>query len=295
MRYVYSTVRFVPDPFRDESVNVAAIVGSDLTSEWDIVQVSNLKRARSLAERPVTVKAVADFVEGIAEQLDPYSGSMGDADWGVDAAAGGFVPSESWLTALSHGSRGVVQVGPPLPVAAESIQAAINSVVARQLVDPTSNRQPYQTRARARSTARDSFFHAGLVRGQNLFESVTIEAARAVERIDFAVVNGKALQLTQAWSFQLPRQEELEERVKAWGWSLSRLRDAGGFTHLDGRRVEIPADVEIDVVLIEPAEGDSRALETATSVFDSLSIRRSSVDATDELAERAATLLDQAS
>ncbi len=45
MRYVYSLVRFVPDPARGEFVNVGAIAGSEDGAEWQIRQVENTVRA----------------------------------------------------------------------------------------------------------------------------------------------------------------------------------------------------------------------------------------------------------
>ena len=51
MRYVYSLVRFVPDPARSEFVNLGAIVGSEEYSEWESRQVENPKRARDIDER----------------------------------------------------------------------------------------------------------------------------------------------------------------------------------------------------------------------------------------------------
>ena len=45
MRYMYSVIRFVPDPIRGEFVNVGVLAGSDESSEWDLRMVESLKRA----------------------------------------------------------------------------------------------------------------------------------------------------------------------------------------------------------------------------------------------------------
>src|SRR5262245_41510303 len=110
MRYVYSLVRFVPDPFRGELVNVGAIVGSEATGEWDIVQVSNMRRARAIQEHVSYVKAVADFMDHYGALLDPWSGSTGDGEDSDPAEGGGFMPTEGWLTEMYATNRSVVQL-----------------------------------------------------------------------------------------------------------------------------------------------------------------------------------------
>ena len=51
MRHVYSMVRFVPDSARGEFINVGANVGSEESSEWQVWQIENPKRARFIDER----------------------------------------------------------------------------------------------------------------------------------------------------------------------------------------------------------------------------------------------------
>lgn len=71
MRFVYSIVRFVPDPARGEFVSVGAIVGSEESSEWQYRQVENPARARALDERQ-TLDAVWSFLDRVGRQIDDY-------------------------------------------------------------------------------------------------------------------------------------------------------------------------------------------------------------------------------
>ena len=45
-KYIYSVLRFVPNPASGEFVNIGAIVGSDENGEWELRTVENAKRAR---------------------------------------------------------------------------------------------------------------------------------------------------------------------------------------------------------------------------------------------------------
>lgn len=292
MRYIYALVRYVPDPFREEFVNVGAIVGSEQTGEWEIFQVSNLQRARALQERPKTILAVSDFIDHYASMLDPWTSGLVDESDDPEP----FIPTENWVHELHQANNTVVQLSTPLPVGAESLDDAIHAVTSRFLVDPARQHIPYRKRTHARTVARELYVQRGIKPGETLFEAVLVRTERASERLDFAVVNGKALQVTQAWSFQLPRQDELTERIKAWGWSLSRVRQHGGFIDLDGRTVEVPERIDIAVVYVPPMEGTSSpALDAARGVFDDLEIRGAPIDDAEEVADRAAALLGSVS
>jgi hypothetical protein len=45
MRYVYSVVRYVPNPASGEFVNIGVIAGSDETGDWSLRQAGNQRRA----------------------------------------------------------------------------------------------------------------------------------------------------------------------------------------------------------------------------------------------------------
>ena len=88
---------------------------------------------------------------------------------------------------------------------------------------------------------------------------------------DFAVHNGRVVQLVQCWSFQLPNQVELAEEVKAWGWVVSELKRHGGELMVDGSEapILIPSDLEIAAVYVAPTSAQpSPAFIEAQAVFE---------------------------
>ncbi len=286
MRYTYSLIRFVPDPFREEQVNVGALVGNDETGEWEVIAVGNLARARAIQHDPKAgTLAVARFLDWCGQIIDQWT----DAEANDEEAE--FAPTVDWLRRLHHTQNRVVQVAAPEPVSAESLAEAIDAVRDRFLVDPVSERLPYKSRRFARSVARAAYAKSGLKLGETLFEHVTLESAHSRETIDFAVVNGSALQLTQAWSFDLPRQEQLAERVKAWGWSLSRVRQHGGGLHLGPRSVDVADNIDIAVIYLPPRPGEDLAYEAAQGIFEDLKIESVDVDSADTVAQRGVELL----
>lgn len=113
MSFQFSLIRFVPDPARGEFVNIGALAGSDEASEWALRLVSNLSRATALDDRGVLPDAVA------------YAADLAGAE-GVSSAV---------LMRRSMEMQNIVQFSAPAPVAADSVEAALD-LVFDQLVAP---------------------------------------------------------------------------------------------------------------------------------------------------------------
>ena len=74
-RYVYSTVRFVPNPARGEFVNIGAIIGSDDTREWELRTVDRYNRAAFLDDDGVFANALT-IVNHLGVKLSRYTESL---------------------------------------------------------------------------------------------------------------------------------------------------------------------------------------------------------------------------
>lgn len=111
MRHVYSIARYVPDTGSGERVNLAVLAGSPATGEWAMRVARDGSRARMLGGSDRTVEAVMDYLRRMAE--DPVRR--------VDDPR-----SEDWLYDLADRQLGVVQFSRPLPMDAESAEAALD-------------------------------------------------------------------------------------------------------------------------------------------------------------------------
>src|SRR5215204_5890112 len=113
MRFVYSLIRFVPDPARGEFINVGAIVGSEESSEWQVRQIENPRRARFIDERR-TLPVVWSFLDNVGRVIDEYEEAVnGLLDPPVEL-------SEAWLNQLYVDHRNVVQLSSPTPMVASN-------------------------------------------------------------------------------------------------------------------------------------------------------------------------------
>lgn len=282
-RYVYSVLRFVPDPARGEQVNVGAIVGSSETGEWVLHEIDNKKRARALSSSTATISTFTDYV---GRQIDASADDESeDSPW-VD---------EDWLVDIARQHRNVIQLSPPAPVSADSLEQAVGYITERLLVDPLSTRLPYVGRSTARAKLRSAYRTAGLVFDENVFARVRLTVEDTVaENIDFAVANGKPRQLAQAWSFQTPDDEALVRRLRSWSWTIAKLRHSGGVVRLgEHRREHLDADVQLEAVVVPPHgdQGSQRVWTEALGTFGDLGIVTVGYERSGEVALQAAKLL----
>lgn len=289
MRFVYSIVRFVPDPARGEFINVGAIVGSEESSDWQLRQIENPVRARSIDEGN-RLDAVWSFLDRVGSQIDAYEMSTNqlfDAD--IDL-------SEEWLDQLHDDHRNIVQLSPPAPIVASSSEEALDRVFELVVLDPAQRRYEFQKKHTALAAVRKAYREHSIRRGQEFVERVRLETHRHTGRLDFAVLNGEVLQLTQTWSFQIPDQSGLADQVRSWGWVIQDARKSGGRVVTDERGVvEVPMSVDVEVVYVPPLPDiEAPAYEGAMDVFETLEVRYTTVDEADLVAERAEELLGSA-
>lgn len=190
--------------------------------------------------------------------------------------------------------QNIVRVTPPAPVVAGSAEEALDVVFKNLVVDPSARSFRFQKKHRAIGKTRRAYQdhhvpdEAITVRGQ-------VTSGPYVKSFDFAVSNGRVVQLVQCWSFQLPNQADLAEEVKAWAWIVHELVTQGGFLRVGERNLEIPAGRAIDMasVYVPPFEGqpDTHAFDEAQAAFKEVGVPGLPADDADQVGERAAALL----
>lgn len=283
MTYVYSVLRFVPDPARAEFVNIGAVAGSDEIEDWDLRLVSNLSRAKAIDDRDALGTALAFLgqVEGRISALETLPGVGPDR------------MSRETVRRWAHEMQNVLQFTEPAPMVAESAEEALDLVFDELLLDPTTRRFRFQKKHRAISATLASYRLAE-VSEQHISQKISVRAGTFQDAFDFAVHNGSVVQLVRCWSFQLPGQQELAEEVKAWGWLVEQLRLQGGRAILGGDEKAIGAanDTDLAVVYIPPAADQiAPAFDEARAVWDVLGITAVEPSRAEEVGAEAARRL----
>jgi hypothetical protein len=290
VKYDYSIVRFVPDSFRGEFINVAVIAGSAESGEWAIRWVQNPQRARRL-DGGARLDAVFTYLYGIDALLERKS----EEQLELDPDSGDQLDS-AWLYREHERLGNLVQLTAPAPVIAEDVDQAIAQVFDVFVVDP--ERRTRRTKAAAISALRNAFADAELPQQALYDRGVRAVVGRQQVAIDFAVANGNLVQLAHGWSFQSNEPTITVQQIKAWSWTLRDVRDGEGIVQVrdrgELRSYDVPENVAIDVVYVPPETDEGRrSLDEALEVFDHLQVTALSVLEAGRVGEQARQLLER--
>lgn len=274
-----SMIRFVPSPARGEFVNVAAIAGTEDDGEWEVRAVANWKRAKQLDDRN-TLPAVVDFVSTLQAR----------ADSDTDMFATSLTVAE--LRHRSLEMQNIVQVTMPVPVAVDSPSQAIDLAFTDFVLDPTRAKKGFLGKGRARQATGAAYRKRGIP----TLPRARIRTGPYEIECDFAVANGKTVQVVRCWSFQRPDQADLAQEIEAWAWGIRALRLGGGATIADSHPnvIEVSRDLDVEAVFIPPESTASRpAYDIAMRAFGDADTRIMPVDFSDAdgVALRASQLL----
>jgi hypothetical protein len=271
-RYLFSTVRVVPDPGSGEFANIAAIAGSDETGDWTIRGLQNEQRVRQFCGAHA-LEAAHDFISRVGFQID-WSSLITDWDLG-EVPEGSERVSEKWLSEIAGRQHRVVQLSPPRPIMAASASAALDLVFEHMMAEP-EKRTRVLTKWALVSSMQKAYRSVGLERNVSFISGATLEAQDFRYPIDFVVTTqSQAVQVTQMWSFRTAAAQDHPRDIKAWGWTLEKLRSKGGVAR--GREkpsVDVPPNVDIEVIVVAPEdEALNRAYEEALAVFRDVNAR----------------------
>jgi hypothetical protein len=283
MPYHYSVLRFVPDSARGEFVNLGVIAGSDVAEDWSFRMLANPIRVKAIDDRGALPGAFT-FVDHLLESIEAVEGV------GADDVA----PMSLALLEQLHGEmQNIVQFTVPTPVVADSSEDALDMLCTDLLVDPAQRRYRFKKKTRAATAMREAYRQAELST-ETVAERVEVISGPYREQFDFVVHNGHVVQMVQCWSFQLPNQVDLADRVKAWAWTVHELHQRGGRVLVGDHSQEIAAGSEppIGAVYVAP-EGDQprHVFDEAMAAFDETRVTAVSDHDVGDLARNAATAL----
>lgn len=285
MKYLYSLIRFVPDPATGEFVVIGAIAGSDTSSEWELRTVGNWKRARAIDASHALVGSW-DFVVSVERLLDAHD------EWLESNTASDPGISEEWLMGIHRRYRGIVQLSRPMPISAESSSDALDFLFDHVLAGTDHASTITRPKTRVLAALRQAYRGVGLQRNAHIFEKTEVRGDNQRTRMDFTVANGHVVQLTQAWSFVRGDESEQIERIKAWAYAVKDFRQGLGAVAVIGEReIRVPRDVDIEVVVAPSPQGATSATREAQAAFDDVGARTVLIDAVQDVSHRAYTLL----
>lgn len=286
MRHIYSVVRFVPDPAQGEAINVGIIAGSDASGDWAVRTVENKRRATAIDDRGVLPEVFRHltFLEGLVDRSVRNRERLIPDDRAPSVG-------EAWLRALAVESRNILQFTEPSAVSADTADDAIDMIWQELIVEPIASERRYATKLVAFGAVK-SALDAQRLGPHDVFQRASIFGRAHSSRADFVVHNGKAVQIAQCWSFQLPDRPNLIEEIKAWAWTVRDIRLHGGHAELGDQRITVDADTPVAAVYV-PSKGPEPIFEEALTAFadNDVQVDAISFEAAGELVAKAAANL----
>lgn len=278
---LYSVLRYVPDPARGEFVNVGLIVGSERTGECKVALDATRRWANSIGDRD-TVHELWRYLGEFKAGLEQQRGQWHDYRF-----------SQAWLNEQWGAASNLLQLSQPTPYAGADLLDAVERLSDEFLhAPPTRTQATHIRKSSLVAEMRKVYRSTGFERGKHFFEKPVISGPHHQEIFDFAVANGRAVQLTHAWNFRQHNLAQLAESVKAWAFTVEEIRDSGGEGSLGSKTFTVPKKVAVGALYIAPSTKAGRATLTearhACRRVDAKLIPQSGVQ---ELANRAATLL----
>lgn len=280
MRYDFWVIRYVPDPVRDERVNVGVIAGAG--DDWVVRRVRNARRASRLGgSATASENFFAAVQQRIETELEPIALMTRPNHEQMSRAL-----VNDWHVRMNN----LIQLSDARPVLAESAAEAADLAFDLMVVDDHHEIR-HRSRTQVLSRLKGAFAQDEGLR-EHLRSGLAARVGEQSTKIDLAVTDQEVVQLSHAWAFDLQDLDSLETNIHAWNYMMGLLRTDGGL--LTPRRqtksadMSIAKDVPIRVVYREPKTGDgSKKLRNALDGW-----RQLGVDAVEE--REAGRVVDQA-
>lgn len=283
MTLQYSVIRFSPRPDRGELLNVGVVVVDPERQDARVSLVEDRHRFRVISN-PGLVQSTFDYLSDWKTLVEDGEGAIS------------MMPADEWLRQRSDASHNLIELSAPAPILVADLDEAVSFLSKKFLPAPRQIAKRDVTRRRAISALREAYAYHGLVRGVNFVEKPLIRSKNYSEVMDFAVRNGKAVQLAQTWNFKQRGIGTLLEGVKAWAWTVRDIRSTGATAKLEAESFSVPKDVDVEAVYIDPDTSEGAdALAEALHAFRDVRAKAIRADHLAPTAQRAVRALEATS
>ncbi|MFJ3030828.1 hypothetical protein ACIP5Z_02320 [Rothia terrae] len=250
MLYNYWLVRYVPDSLRPDTAGIGVIVAGENLGD------NAYRFVQTVSEIPSLGANTQDAMQ-ILHELE-YQVSVFISDDSLPL--GTHKDLRTLIERERRQNYGVVQIDAPGQIVDSSAHEAADALYQKLIFRETSSKT---NRVSAlRNEARQFYLNENFeqLRERTLVRPF-VEVRHAREHMDLAVVDGDVREVSSTFSFRGRADSNLENRVQAWTYSMSKLRKAGGsLTHAKVKDVEIPANVPILALVDDPVTPKQRQI-----------------------------------
>ncbi|HZD68422.1 MAG TPA: DUF3037 domain-containing protein [Actinomycetes bacterium] len=243
--YRFAILRYVPDPVRQEAINVGVVVAS---AEPSRIAVRVLQRREAARLKWLGFDDDIEFLQDLAEEMRASPPFGSERTWNPET-----------LERAHREWGGTVRVSEVRAALHDNADRLCEELYARYVANPRT-RQPSTYRDRRAARARVSRALRDRLLGETVQAAPTVQGHFEEHRFDFGLGNGQPLHLVATFSFEVPDKDRfsLQTEVDACAWAISDVR---------------AAEVRVPITVVTIGETQRRLLDRAEDMYESLGAR----------------------
>jgi hypothetical protein len=243
----YSVIRYVPDPLREEHVNIGVVVVSEDGSFADCRLLSNWEKARKFGGRDVGF--LKDFARDFSIEVDTKP-NLFQSQRFTAATLNTYVTE--W--------RNVVQFSEPRASTSSDPRRLLDQLYAQFVTAPPRGRERVRDKRDlvrfAAEQIRAELGRRFAIGGPRLNRSEVLHGKVDFHTLDLVIRNGRPLVGIDALSFEIPATSDLANEIKATAWTIDDLRHSA-------------LDLPLDVLMLPPLR-PRKDFEHARQMYETL-------------------------
>lgn len=251
MRFQYWTIQATPDPTLLMTFGVGVLV---VDSESQDFQVKFINRLESMPNSVPNRKAILNATRHLEAELNAMRSNL----FGIEFTD--FDSPSSYASQISNHWNNLISVDHPRFMSASNLGQAAD-LLFRHYIENKEASAPLKNISTLRTTVRKTYESVPVIE-ENLHSDPLIESNFLEGYFDLAVVreDNRIFELNSSFTF-LPQQARAnKEKIEAWNFRISQIRNDGGLLFLDGKSIQIDKHAPVVVTYSAPVTEQQREL-----------------------------------
>lgn len=251
MRFQYWTIQATPDPTLLMTFGVGVLV---VDSESQDFQVKFINRLESMPNSVPNRKAILNATRHLEAELNAMRSNL----FGIEFTD--FDSPSSYASQISNHWNNLISVDHPQFMSASNLGQAAD-LLFRLYIENKEASAPLKNISTLRTTVRKTYESVPVIE-ENLHSDPLIESNFLEGYFDLAVVreDNRIFELNSSFTF-LPQQARAnKEKIEAWNFRISQIRNDGGLLFLDGKSIQIDKHAPVVVTYSAPVTEQQREL-----------------------------------
>lgn len=268
MLYNYWLLRYVPNNLRTDTVSAGVVV---ISEDQQDIAVTTYRNYSDIPDIGGPRKEFARVLRSFADSLQDFSPTQ---QIQLDSLS----TPKNLIERQRRQGYGVLQIDPPKPAVGKNARE-LSDLLFEKLVSRAEKHRGHQYVTKLRKEVTSSYLALPRL-SQYVITKPSVQLGKHTDaRFDLAVNGENYSELNRSFSFVGQPTAELRDRILAWTFEITKLRNAGAKLDTSHRSVTLPAEVPVLAVVEMPQTKKQYELfEETTEDWFSLGIQRVTSD-----------------